>query len=140
VTDYCRDGVCCASPCGGQCESCNVAGSVGTCTAFPAGADPENECPTDPVATCLRTGACSGARSCQLYSATTVCAAPTCADASTEDPLDLCNGAGSCVDSPPVACEPYTCNATGGTCRTTCTTSLQCAAGYVCSFGICDLP
>jgi hypothetical protein len=29
---FCRDGYCCNSGCSGQCNSCNVAGSQGTCT------------------------------------------------------------------------------------------------------------
>jgi len=43
ATGYCADGVCCATACpsGGTCQSCNVSGSVGVCTAIPcdAGAD-----------------------------------------------------------------------------------------------------
>ncbi|MBC8078331.1 MAG: DNRLRE domain-containing protein, partial [Chloroflexales bacterium] len=40
----CTDGVCCNGGCGGTCQACNVAGSVGTCTNIPANTDPSAEC------------------------------------------------------------------------------------------------
>lgn len=40
----CTDGVCCGSTCAGNCQACNIAGSVGTCTNIPAGQDPASEC------------------------------------------------------------------------------------------------
>lgn len=51
----CIDGVCCDRPCDGTCESCAIEGSVGTCTPYEAGTDPEDECPD---------GSCDGAGMC----------------------------------------------------------------------------
>ena len=34
---FCVDGVCCNSACGGACQTCAQAGSIGTCTASDAG-------------------------------------------------------------------------------------------------------
>ena len=42
--DQCVDGVCCDTPCDRPCESCNIEGHEGTCTAFPPNIDPENDC------------------------------------------------------------------------------------------------
>ncbi len=53
----CVDGVCCNTPCAGTCESCNLAGSVGTCTLISSGQDPDNECPSGE--TCNGAGACA---------------------------------------------------------------------------------
>lgn len=52
----CADGVCCNTACNGLCFACNIPGSVGTCTAIPAGQDPFNECPG--AQTCNGAGAC----------------------------------------------------------------------------------
>ncbi len=41
---HCADGVCCDSACTGVCESCNLTGTVGTCTAIAANTDPDGEC------------------------------------------------------------------------------------------------
>ena len=41
---HCVDGVCCDQPCSGTCESCKVAGSIGTCSPIPMNTDPDNEC------------------------------------------------------------------------------------------------
>jgi hypothetical protein len=43
-SNFCADGVCCNNGCAGTCESCNLAGTVGTCTGVPAATDPFNEC------------------------------------------------------------------------------------------------
>ena len=62
----CVDDVCCGSPCDGTCESCGLAGSLGSCTPIPAGTDPDGECLPEKcqgnalvaAATCSATQAC----------------------------------------------------------------------------------
>jgi hypothetical protein len=44
LSNHCIDGVCCNTTCTGTCRACDVAGSVGTCSFVPNGADPDNEC------------------------------------------------------------------------------------------------
>ena len=44
ISSICTDGVCCATSCGGTCQSCNIAGFEGTCTNIPSGQDPDSEC------------------------------------------------------------------------------------------------
>jgi hypothetical protein len=52
---FCADGICCATDCSGACKSC-VIPTVGTCTAYAAG--------TDPDADCAQGLACTGAGAC----------------------------------------------------------------------------
>lgn len=40
----CVDSVCCATTCNGECEACDIVGSVGTCTLVGNGQDPDAEC------------------------------------------------------------------------------------------------
>ncbi|MBX7173068.1 MAG: PqqD family protein [Pyrinomonadaceae bacterium] len=56
---FCVDGVCCNSSCTGLCQSCNLAGRVGTCSFVPNGQDPDGECGGAAI-TCNGTGACTG--------------------------------------------------------------------------------
>ncbi|MDO8516583.1 MAG: hypothetical protein Q7S33_00505, partial [Nanoarchaeota archaeon] len=44
ASGYSADGVCCNSACSGACQSCNIAGKVGTCSNNVAGTDSSNEC------------------------------------------------------------------------------------------------
>ncbi len=41
---FCADGVCCNTACNGVCVSCNQPTSVGMCTPYMAGTDPQMEC------------------------------------------------------------------------------------------------
>ena len=56
----CFDGVCCLSDCSGLCQSCAIAGTVGTCVNVPVGSDPRDDCPDDGIAGCGRRGSCDG--------------------------------------------------------------------------------
>lgn len=56
-SQLCVDGVCCASTCEGECETCNASGSAGVCSPQAPGTDPDAECGM---------GLCSGASSCAL--------------------------------------------------------------------------
>ncbi len=135
----CWDGTCCGTRCSGTCESCNQAGREGFCDPVPAGTDPAGECPADAIKTCGRTGECSGQRSCALLPEGTGCAAAVCASSVSSDPADACDGNGTCVDSPNVDCQPYTCDAATGACRTTCTGSGDCTTNRTCVGGACLL-
>jgi hypothetical protein len=58
ASTFCADGVCCNQACGGACRGCAVVGTVGTCSLYAAGTDPDNECNgADP--TCNGSGICA---------------------------------------------------------------------------------
>lgn len=130
ASGFCTDGVCCNARCAGVCESCNLAGQIGSCDSVSTGADPDNECAPDPPTSCGLNGQCSGARTCQLYPAGTTCTPANCANATQLALADTCNGVGGCVDGGLLNCSPYACN--GAACRTTCTSNAQCAPGFGC--------
>ncbi len=53
---FCSDGVCCDSACDGECATCELTGSVGTCSPHTSGTDPESEC----------AGLCDGSGQCAV--------------------------------------------------------------------------
>lgn len=136
ASGFCVDGVCCDSACGGLCESCALPGRVGTCDATPAGADPDDDCATQPASTCGTTGVCSGQRTCQRWTVGSVCQAAFCSGASSQL-ADTCDGQGSCVDRGTQPCAPLTCDTASGLCRTSCSAPSHCASGFTCLGGVC---
>jgi hypothetical protein len=110
ASGFCSDGACCDSACTGTCLSCKLAGYVGTCSPFPVGTDPENDCGkgTPPCqSTCDGIGACAfpdGA---------------ACGNCGT------CNGVGSCMME--LDCVPSSTQT--GTSTGTMTTSTATATG-----------
>ena len=138
ASSACVDGVCCNEPCIAGCRACSGAktGSLnGVCANIPVGADPDNECPTQAATTCGTTGYCNGAAACQLYTAGTFCSAPSCTG-DTLNNADQCDGMGSCTPGGTTSCVPYACAA--GACKTSCASDTDCAAGHMCSGGMCS--
>ncbi|HEY3358711.1 MAG TPA: choice-of-anchor D domain-containing protein [Polyangia bacterium] len=131
----CVDGVCCDTPCNGACQACTAAkkgaGGDGTCGNIAAGADPDNECLTQAQSTCGTTGVCGGNGACQLYPASTQCAAQTCSG-STRSAARQCDGTGTCGVGGTSSCAPYNCNAGGTDCLASCSQHSECTAGNYC--------
>jgi hypothetical protein len=138
----CAQGVCCGTACTGTCMSCALSGGVGTCSPVPVGgADPAGLCSNQGAASCGTTGFCNGAGACQLYSAGTQCAAPSCPAGSTVGTLvRTCDGAGTCKPATTQSCFPFTCNTTTQTaCVAVCASDADCATGQFCNAGSCGL-
>jgi Cellulose binding domain len=131
----CAQGVCCATACTGTCRSCAVAGSAGTCTNVPAGADPLAQCADGGATTCGTDGTCDGNGQCRNYVTGTVCQAATCAG-TTETLPGRCDGAGTCLAGGLVNCAPYTCGS-DGTCLAKCGVNADCTSGNFCNGTLC---
>lgn len=56
ISGNCADGYCCDVACQGTCQSCDLPGSVGSCTFLPLGSDPDDEC--GPFGICDGAGSC----------------------------------------------------------------------------------
>jgi hypothetical protein len=110
-TGYCVDGVCCDVACTGECQSCAVSGSVGSCRLVTG--QPRAPRPTCVGAGTTCGGACSGtSAACSYPLAGSVCGAGC-----VGSQIAQCNGSGVC--SAPIACPG---NLVCGTsvCKTSC--------------------
>jgi hypothetical protein len=132
-SNHCEQGVCCASACSSTCLACNLMGSLGTCTAVPAGLDPLGQCAQSPRSSCGQDGKCDGSGACRLWAAGTSCAAQACSgDFSLS--ARACDGAGTCAAGLATSCTPYTCDPKTVTCfAAPCSDSTQCASGKTCN-------
>jgi hypothetical protein len=90
LSGFCADGVCCNAACDGECQSCKVPGSVGTCTNTPAGWDDTwngGTCQDATGKTCDGAGSCNGdfGTSCNQNNkcASGVCTSMQCAEPAT---------------------------------------------------------
>jgi hypothetical protein len=129
---FCAQSVCCRTACTGTCLSCALAATAGTCTPVPGGgADPTSSCVNAGAPSCGSTGFCDGKGACELYSAGTPCAPPSCPAASATQTLGrTCDGAGTCKPASTQSCAPYMCN--GAACNTTCLGDMDCVAPDIC--------
>jgi hypothetical protein len=127
----CVDGVCCGSSCGGLCQACNVPGHEGTCASVSAGTR-STACAQQMAVSCGFDGTCDGSGGCRRYPAGVACASPSC-QGSTLSVAAACDGQGTCLTAPAIACAPYACDVAAARCRTTCAGDADCAGAS------CDL-
>ncbi len=73
ASGVCVDGVCCSTGCSLACKSCNVTGSVGTCSNIPAA-----QHDTNPASTCVGVNFCDGTGVCKLGAGQTCTLAAQC--------------------------------------------------------------
>lgn len=159
---HCVDGVCCDTGCEAQCQACDEAGSVGTCTTITG--QPHGDRPPCPADFCeadiaYSGSSCRGGLTCEADSTACTpygCDEITCHDSclSTQqcaEGFTCLVDRGDCVsteaqcegstltfpDATTQSCEPYRCT-DAGVCLTQCTSGEQCSEGYVCdSSGAC---
>jgi hypothetical protein len=135
----CADGVCCNSTCSRSCEACNLAGTMGTCTAIPAGLPRAGHptCTNQGQSPCG--GTCDGAGRDCTYS-TGECGAPTCGCIEFAGVPDGCRqttnvcAAGSCVTTTTMCKDMghVRCNSTATACLPYCLNNTQCLGGWTC--------
>ncbi|MEZ4445159.1 MAG: hypothetical protein R3B72_39160 [Polyangiaceae bacterium] len=155
MSGLCVDGVCCSSSCDAQCQACDVAGSLGTCTNV-VGAPHGNRMPCSGP-TCSEDVAyddyqCAGGLTCEPQTITPcspfVCGETSCrvdcASSSqcqegfvcriqTGECLSVCDGSTvTFPDGSQEDCGAYRCTA-AGECYSNCTSGVQCSDGYACS-------
>jgi len=124
VSGSCADGVCCMTACAGPCQSC-ASPTVGTCTPYAAGADPDADCAQGLA--CTGAGACFGtctndAPDCEAgnYCASGSCALKkndgTACGQARECKSGFCTDGVCCAEACTETCK--SCNLTGnlGTC------------------------
>lgn len=131
---FCTDGRCCDSACTGQCQACDVTGSVGTCsqvTGAPHGT--RTACAGDGT-DCAGSCTAHSATTCTYPTSSTACRAASCSDA-TATLAALCDGEGSCPAITTTSCGHYVCGTTA--CKSTCTGDADCSTGNLCYQGSC---
>ena len=130
-SSFCVDGVCCDSPCKGQCEACAATGNVGACV-------PVAGTPISPRKDCSGEGPCKGscngayAQACTYPDDGTSCGDDASCTGDISHPASACDGTGTCSASGTKSCVPYACDAASGACNTTCNNQRDCAAGANC--------
>jgi hypothetical protein len=137
ATGHCVDGYCCDGACSGQCEACDVPGSVGTCAPV-KGAPHNTRLACDDGTTDLcKASVCDGkARAaCTISAGATVECRPASCAGSIFTTRAACDGKGACPTLATTECAPYSCSPMG--CFVTCASSEQCANGYTCRTGAC---
>ena len=135
---FCVDGKCCNSACTGTCQSCAVAGSLGSCVNLPAGAPDPTSSPA-----CGGTQYCDANGTCQsgLKVNGAMCAAGgdcgsgkcvdgVCCDSACTDTCYACNLAGSLG-----TCTGVTTGGTDATATTACAAPNFCTATHTCTTG-----
>jgi len=157
---FCADGVCCNTACGDTCKSCNLTGTVGTCTSVPNDVvDPTGPMPCNNPYRCDGSGACKGLNGVTCaqgteclsnycvdgYCCNNICnqLCKGCANALTGGTSGICSNISNGTD-PGNECPNGDCNGSG-ICSggvgpspngASCNNAMQCASGF-CVDGVC---
>jgi hypothetical protein len=130
ASGFCVDGVCCDRACTGQCEACDVSGSVGTCaTVRGAPHGTRSVCAAGGDPGCGRACDGSDATACHFATSATTCVAASCAAGVATSNVS-CDGAGHCAAPTMTDCAPYACGASA--CKTACASDADCGGANVC--------
>jgi hypothetical protein len=131
LSTFCVDGVCCAEVCDKGCEWCGDPNAPGVCEAAPKG-PPKSGRPA-----CSGTGSC-GAQcdgtkrdGCVYPGSATTCGAAKC-QGDWVISAGTCDSSGGCTPGTLQDCGNYSCASPAGSCKTSCTTKLDCRLGAVC--------
>lgn len=116
----CVDGVCCNTACSGQCEACDVNGSIGTCKAVTGAphrsAQPARAlCGGDPACG----GMCNGTVTAACTYPANQCRTASCSAARVQVNAATCDANGVCPAVTTTSCN-FACVASTGTCGGTC--------------------
>jgi len=134
----CVDGVCCESACNGQCEACDVAGSLGKCTAVKGAVHGSRTVCSDGGSDVCRSLTCDGADrlKCAAFKSgpDVECGKASCTEGIATE-ASYCDGAGGCKGGGTKTCAPFVCS--GTTCKTSCAKDDECAKGNICDTGKC---
>jgi MYXO-CTERM domain-containing protein len=133
----CIDGVCCNTPCTGDCDVCALPGSVGTCAKAATGTDPRGLCAARPGSGACK-ARCGSAGLCVYPDMTTACGPGSCVGGGTPSLLQqpsVCDGQGTCIARPVIDCAPYLCS--GNACPSACVDSTVCSGTNQCASGTC---
>jgi hypothetical protein len=151
ASGQCVDGVCCNTACDSPCSACTKEkkklGTDGTCEPVAPGADPDEDCASQPESTCGFDGACDGAGECRKHAPGVICVPPTCAGKDVFFSPYVCDGKGACQFQGTVPCVPYLCAiidappapAAPG-CTAKCDVDAECVTGASCRDHACVLP
>lgn len=132
ATGSCIDGICCESPCDGQCEACNVPALSGTpdgvCRAITGSPRGGREACTATGTDCG--GSCDGTatKKCAYPNAVKACGASSCANG-TEYKAH-CDGKGACGAPVGNACVKFACGETAY--KSSCAADSDCAPEFKC--------
>lgn len=138
---FCTDGVCCDSACQLPCMACSALvkgqGIDGTCQSVKAGLDPKDDCNVAGTAPCQTPGTCDGYGSCASLTGMQ-CAPSSCASATEQNNVSLCDASLHCVVSGTTPCSPFLCKS--GACGMSCTIADDCIMGSACIGSQCLAP
>jgi len=133
TSNLCADGVCCNSPCLGQCEACDVAGGEGSCV--PVAGAPHGKraaCAAGSAEAPCAAATCDGATRdrCAAFAGSELACRPQSCASGVQTLSAACDGKGNCPAAVTKRCDPYGC--TADACKTSCAADADCASGYHC--------